>query len=1040
MADQETRPWTGRCLVFIVTVSVSCGFNLDPRFSVIKRGPPGTYFGYSVTEHQITRDDGTVSENLLLVGAPKEKVILTNGQPTGGAIYKYSIPTPSEKVDDQWLGVSLHSSGKVVVTCAHRYIRDNAGIGICHTLLQTLDYQSPWFPCLGKSHTNFLEDFGLCQAGMSATLGQDESMLIGAPGSIFWRGVVFQVNVTEEFGADRTQYNTPFPVNPNEEGADEAQLPPSDKYSYLGYSVATGRFDASRNLYFVSGAPRSHNKGEVVFFRKVERNAVLRYEPEQKLQGTLDFSGFGSSLLAVDLNNDTFEDLIVGAPYYYDKGRGGAIYIYPGGRNMINKDSPYTLIVSREMSDKECEELGCQHARFGTSLTKLGDINKDGYQDFAVGAPFEGSGTVYIYHGSKNGVVKMYAQRIPASEMPGGEQMQSFGHSLSGGRDLDNNGYPDLLVGAYETNQVALIRTRAVIRLLPEMSTSPEMTDLSEEAICPHDNAQRRCIKLDVCLTFTAEPADSFSTRPTIKYRVDAERSRSFSRLEMARSTDASKKFVEGSVRLYRQGTGNKACLKEIAYLKDVFADKLNPMELTVTFSLEEQSYTRPNPGEPLPDINNYPILSTAGTAAGDKPNTVSVMVDFVKECGDDNKCDSNLQFEATLAAPLKDKMYELQGGSDDSRAELEFTVTNLGEAAYLTRVYIQKPPGMSYSGGGGKGQDSNVKCTDVDDDETLIVCDDIGNPLRTDNTVSFQVRLSNRIESTSDVMNITVWVNTSSTEKTPANDKKVFHFMVIKRAELKLDVNVRPDDQILCAGEPRGASAMQTEEDIGTAVNHTYIVEKGVAKCRVSEGDVNPEDIEAVAPEAAPVRVDSFQPLNDGSSSRRRKREAGESRVRRAQGSLAVLGCRESTAICRKITCRLGNLQGGSGYVQITLRARLWESTLLSDYRKAGDVQISSYGKVTIPDYLDIVQDTSDDEREAVTYAVPDFKDAGAAELKWWVILLAVLGGILLLVIIIFVLYKVGFFKRKRPEDMQMYQAEKKQQKMLEDYEEEDT
>nr|KAG5692285.1 hypothetical protein BaRGS_007193 [Batillaria attramentaria] len=109
-------------------------------------------------------------------------------------------------------------------------------------------------------------------------------------------------------------------------------------------------------------------------------------------------------------------------------------------------------------------------------------------------------------------------------------------------------------------------------------------------------------------------------------------------------------------------------------------------------------------------------------------------------------------------------------------------------------------------------------------------------------------------------------------------------------------------------------------------------------------------------------------------------------------------------------------------------------------DYRKAGDVQISSYGKVTIPDYLDIVQDTSDDEREAVTYAVPDFKDAGAAELKWWVILLAVLGGILLLVIIIFVLYKVGFFKRKRPEDMQMYQAEKKQQKMLEDYEEEDT
>lgn len=31
----------------------------------------------------------------------------------------------------------------------------------------------------------------------------------------------------------------------------------------------------------------------------------------------------------------------------------------------------------------------------------------------------------------------------------------------------------------------------------------------------------------------------------------------------------------------------------------------------------------------------------------------------------------------------------------------------------------------------------------------------------------------------------------------------------------------------------------------------------------------------------------------------------------------------------------------------------------------------------------------------------------------------------------------QVGFFKRKRPDEMQMYQAEKKQQKMLDDYEE---
>ena len=71
-----------------------------------------------------------------------------------------------------------------------------------------------------------------------------------------------------------------------------------------GYSVAIGQFDSSNYLRFVSGAPRANERGEVVFFRKLDTNAVLRYEPEQKLHGTKDFAGFGSTLLTVDLNND----------------------------------------------------------------------------------------------------------------------------------------------------------------------------------------------------------------------------------------------------------------------------------------------------------------------------------------------------------------------------------------------------------------------------------------------------------------------------------------------------------------------------------------------------------------------------------------------------------------------------------------------------------------------------------------------------------------------------------------------------------------
>lgn len=49
-------------------------------------------------------------------------------------------------------------------------------------------------------------------------------------------------------------------------------------------------------------------------------------------------------------------------------------------------------------------------SRFGFSIATLGDINKDGYNDVAIGAPYEGGGSIYIYLGSKNGLSTMYSQ------------------------------------------------------------------------------------------------------------------------------------------------------------------------------------------------------------------------------------------------------------------------------------------------------------------------------------------------------------------------------------------------------------------------------------------------------------------------------------------------------------------------------------------------------------------------------------------------------------------------------------------------------
>lgn len=85
----------------------------------------------------------------------------------------------------------------------------------------------------------------------------------------------------------------------------------------------------------------------------------------------------------------------------------------------------------------------------------------DGFGDFAVGAPYDGPdgrGAVYIYHGSPTGPLEKYSQVIFAEDVRGTPELSTFGFSMSGGVDLDGNLYPDLVVGAYETNKAIVFK------------------------------------------------------------------------------------------------------------------------------------------------------------------------------------------------------------------------------------------------------------------------------------------------------------------------------------------------------------------------------------------------------------------------------------------------------------------------------------------------------------------------------------------------------------------------------------------------------
>lgn len=83
--------------------------------------------------------------------------------------------------------------------------------------------------------------------------------------------------------------------------------------------------------------------------------------------------------------------------------------------------------------------------RFGVAMAGLGDIDGDGYDDYAVGAstessgPFVDSGLIHVYSGAHGG--ELY-------RVPGPYGQGKYGEAIANVGDIDGDGIDDLLVGA----------------------------------------------------------------------------------------------------------------------------------------------------------------------------------------------------------------------------------------------------------------------------------------------------------------------------------------------------------------------------------------------------------------------------------------------------------------------------------------------------------------------------------------------------------------------------------------------------------------
>uniref|UniRef100_A0A8C4T205 Integrin, alpha 3b n=1 Tax=Erpetoichthys calabaricus TaxID=27687 RepID=A0A8C4T205_ERPCA len=491
--------------------------------------------------------------------------------------------------------------------CGHRYVRIMMSgneeqlrmIGKCFVRGNSLNYDEDddwqihhYEVCNPGGDLNME---GMCSMGMAAGMTETD-VYIGMPGSFNWQ---------------------------------ERKLSNLDKSnSYIGYSVLDEKniFYADRYT-IISGAPRDEHKGAVYLLDS--QNELVS---NMTLNGQQVGSYFGNSLAATDLNNDGWKDLIVGAPFYFDRKRelGGAAYIFmnEGG----NFQATPTLVLN-----------GVSESGFGFAVANIGDVNQDGFQgEYAKETKLGTSEKGRSICSSLNPVID--------GKDIGTDGIRTFGYSVNGGLDVDENAYPDILVGSL-SNKIALLSRNCFYFFFRFLSP----------------------------LSFAA-----------LNFRLEADADRRVPRVRFPNT--AIPAVYEAQFKMPAM-----KCVTVDLILSDNIKDKLQPIVFALNYSIPE---SRPKSRRgAIQNLDAFPVLSDT------QKNRDTREISFQKECGNDNKCRSNLQVTASFTTEQQVDLQILQYSPDVKKLYVTVNVTNYpsatkeAEDAHQAILNITLPSALQYSG-----------------------------------------------------------------------------------------------------------------------------------------------------------------------------------------------------------------------------------------------------------------------------------------------------------------------------------------------------